>query len=55
MSKLVRVPSTTVDLEGENAKECLAMLQNLDDHDDVQNVFSNYNIADATMAELENK
>lgn len=55
VSKLGRVPSTTVDIEGETAKACLEMLQELDDHDDVQNVSSNYNIPDAALAELEDK
>ena len=47
------VPNDTVDLSGDDARKALRLMEALDDHDDVQNVASNFNIPDEVMAELE--
>jgi transcriptional/translational regulatory protein YebC/TACO1 len=45
------VPTTTVPVadEGE-AKKVLRLIEALDDHDDVQNVYANFDIPDEVMA-----
>jgi YebC/PmpR family DNA-binding regulatory protein len=50
-SELAMVPSTTVPVaeEGE-ARRVLRLLEALDDHDDVQNVWSNFDIPDEVLA-----
>ncbi len=39
-------PSTTVQLEGKPAKQMLRLMDAFDDHDDVQNVWANFDIDD---------
>lgn len=40
------VPTNTVEIAGENADKLVKLLELLDEHDDVQNVYSNANFAD---------
>jgi YebC/PmpR family DNA-binding regulatory protein len=50
-SDLSMVPTTMVEVESEGeAKRVLRLVEALEDHDDVQNVFSNFDIPDAVMA-----
>ena len=50
-AELAMVPTTTVPVaeEGE-ARRVLRLLEALDDHDDVQNVWSNFDIPDEVLA-----
>ena len=50
--ELTRIPTTTVELNAEDARRMLKLLEALDDHDDIQSVSSNFNISDEVMAEL---
>jgi YebC/PmpR family DNA-binding regulatory protein len=43
-------PSTTVDLEGKEAESMLRLMDALEDLDDVQNVYANFEISDEEMA-----
>jgi YebC/PmpR family DNA-binding regulatory protein len=52
VSQVARVAQSTVDVDGETAREVLKLLEALDDHDDVQNVSTNVNIPESVMAEL---
>jgi len=45
-------PSTTVKLEGKEAETMLRLADALDDLDDVQNVYANFDISDEEMARL---
>jgi transcriptional/translational regulatory protein YebC/TACO1 len=45
----VKIPNTWVSLEGEKAFSLLKLLTELEDHDDVDEVFGNYEISDADM------
>ena len=47
---VTRIPQTTVDLEVEDARKVLTLVEALDDHDDVQSVSANFNISDEAMA-----
>ncbi|MFZ5817553.1 MAG: YebC/PmpR family DNA-binding transcriptional regulator [Bacillota bacterium] len=40
------VPTTTVEVSGENAEKLIKMLDLLEEHDDIQNVYSNADIAE---------
>jgi YebC/PmpR family DNA-binding regulatory protein len=53
--EITRIPSTTVDLELDDARKVLKLMDALDDHDDVQNVSANFNIPDDVLAELESE
>jgi YebC/PmpR family DNA-binding regulatory protein len=50
--QITRVPNSTVNLDVDAARTVLKLVQALDDHDDVQNVSSNFNIPDEALAEL---
>lgn len=49
---VTRIPQTTVDLDAENARKVLRLMEALDDHDDVQSVSANFNISDEAMATI---
>jgi len=47
------VPQNTIDItDPQPAKQLLKLLENLEDHDDVQNVYANFDIADEIMEEV---
>jgi YebC/PmpR family DNA-binding regulatory protein len=52
VSQVTLVPKDTVDLDAPTARKVLKLMERLDDHDDVQNVSSNFNIPDDVMAEI---
>jgi len=45
-------PSVTVPIEGKLAEQLMAVLSALEDNDDVQNIYANYEISDAEMERL---
>ncbi|MFC7406141.1 YebC/PmpR family DNA-binding transcriptional regulator [Georgenia alba] len=47
------VPSMEVEVDVEGAKKVFRLVEALEDSDDVQNVFSNVNVSDEVMAELD--
>jgi len=51
-AKIAMVPKTTVKLEGKEAGQMLKLMEALEDHEDVQNVSSNFDIADDILEEL---
>ncbi len=51
-AEITLVPSTTVTLEGEPAEKMMKLLEALEEHDDVQNVYSNFELSEAEMNRL---
>jgi len=51
-AELTMVPQNTVPVEGSQAKAVLSLLEALDDLDDVQNVYANFDIPEEVMASL---
>jgi YebC/PmpR family DNA-binding regulatory protein len=51
-ARLVMNPKTTVRVEGREAEKLIALLEALEDQDDVQQVYSNLDIDEALLAEL---
>jgi len=51
-SSIAMVPKNTVSLEGKNATATVKLMELLDEHDDVQNVYSNCDIDDAEMERI---
>ena len=50
-AELTMVATSTVEVATESeAKKVLRLIEALDDHDDVQNVYANFDIPDAVMA-----
>ena len=53
VSEISRIPKNTVDVsDPDAARKILKLLNRLDDHDDVQHVSSNFNIAEEIMAQV---
>lgn len=48
------VPATTVPLDAEGAKKIFRLIDTLEDSDDVQNVYTNFDVDDDIMAQLQN-
>ncbi len=46
------VPSMTVDLDAEGANKIFRLIDALEDSDDVQNVYANFDVSDEVMAEV---
>ena len=51
-AEVTMVPSSTIKVEGNAAKQVLGLIDALEDHDDVQNVYANYDISDEIMDQL---
>jgi YebC/PmpR family DNA-binding regulatory protein len=51
-AELAMVPTTTVALEGRAAEQTLKLMGQLEDHDDVQSVYANFDIPDSVLASL---
>jgi YebC/PmpR family DNA-binding regulatory protein len=51
-AELTMVPQSTVPVDGGHAKQVLALLEALEDLDDTQNVYANFDIPESVMAEL---
>lgn len=45
-------PQNTVKVEGKEAEQVLKLMEALEDHDDVQNVYANFDIDDSVLAQL---
>lgn len=50
---IAMVPSNTVAVPADKARQVLGLLELLEDHDDVQNVYANFELPDEVMAEIE--
>lgn len=51
-SSIAMIPKNTISLEGKNATATVKLMELLDDHDDVQNVYSNCDISDEEMERI---
>ncbi|MGD9140353.1 MAG: YebC/PmpR family DNA-binding transcriptional regulator [bacterium] len=51
-AELTRNPQTTVKVEGKQAGQILRIMDLLEDHDDIQKVFANFDVPDEVMEEL---
>ena len=51
-SKLVWRPQNTISVDDETGEKILKLVGNLEDNDDVQNVFANFEISETLMAKL---
>ena len=52
-AELAMVPTTTSKVEGKAAAQVLRLVETLEDHDDVQNVWANFEMDDETLAAAE--
>jgi len=52
-ARVTMIPRNTVALEGKAAEQMLKLMEALEDHDDVQNVYANFDIADDILEQFE--
>ncbi len=51
-AEITMVPQSTVQLDGKPAEQMLRLMEELEDHDDVQNVYANFDIPESIMVAL---
>jgi len=51
-AEMTMIPSTTVKVVGNEAKQLLALMESIEDQEDVQNVYANFDIPDEEMDKL---
>ena len=51
-AELTMIPKTTVSLEEKPAEQMIKLMEMLDDHDDVQEIFANFDIDDEVMDKI---
>ncbi len=51
-ARIIWKPGNTIDVEGDQAATLLRLLDALEDNDDVQNVYANFNMSDETLESL---
>ncbi len=54
-AQITRIPQTIIKLEGKAAEQTLRLMEALDDHEDVQNVYSNFDIDVSIMEEVSSR
>ncbi len=51
-AEITMVPSSTITLEGEQAERMIKLIEGLEEHDDVQKVYSNFEMSEADMEKM---
>lgn len=52
LAEITMIPQNTVKLEGKKAEQMLKMMDTLDDHEDLQKVYANFDISEEEMMKL---
>jgi len=52
MTELTMIPNSNVQVTGQVAKQILSLIEALEDHDDVQKVYANFDIPDQILEEM---
>jgi len=52
-AEIAMVPNSTVTLDADKARRVLGLMESMEDHDDVQNVYANFDIPEEVMSEAE--
>jgi len=50
--ELTKIPNSTLKVTGNDAKQLLSLIEILEDHDDVQKVYANFDIPDEVLEEM---
>jgi len=51
-AEVTMIPTTTTEVEGKSAEQLMKMIDKLEDNDDVQNVYANFDISDEEMTKI---
>jgi YebC/PmpR family DNA-binding regulatory protein len=52
LAEVTMLPKSTVELKGKEAQQMIRLMEQLEDHDDVQHVYANFDIPENVMAAL---
>ena len=52
LAELTMLPTSTVQVTGQTAKQLLSLIEALEDHDDVQKVYANFDIPEDVLEEI---
>lgn len=52
VSEITMLPSSTIKVTGDAAKQILDLVESLEDHDDVQHVYANFDIPDEVLEQI---
>jgi YebC/PmpR family DNA-binding regulatory protein len=52
LSEISMIPQTTIKLTGKHAEQMVHLVEELEEHDDVQNVFSNFDISEEELQRI---
>ena len=55
VAEITRIPKNEVKVDGDEARKVLALVNDLEDHDDVQNVYANFDIPDEIIDESQSE
>ncbi len=55
VSELSMVPKNNVKVTGDTAKKVLSLVETLEEHDDIQNVYANFDIPDEIINKMQNE
>lgn len=51
-AKLGMIPSNTIPVSGDKARQVIKLMEGLEEHEDVQNVYTNFDIPDDVLAQI---
>ena len=51
-AEIAMIPTNTIAVARDKAKQVLGLMENLEDHDDVQNVYANFEVSEDILAEM---
>ena len=52
-SEITKIPNTPIPLSKEQYERVIPLMEDLEDHDDVQDVYADFDVSDEVMAEIE--
>jgi YebC/PmpR family DNA-binding regulatory protein len=52
LAELTMYPQSTIQLDGKHAEQMLRLMEQLEEHDDVQKVYANFDIPDSVMEQM---
>lgn len=51
MAEITKIPETSLNVGGKQAEQVMKLMEELDDHDDIQKVYANFDISEKDLAE----
>lgn len=54
VAEVTMIPSSTIKVSGQTAKQILELVESLEEHDDVQHVYANFDIPDEELEKISN-